>query len=228
MKLPILIVRRFLFLLLVIWAAATITFFIPRLSDKNPVRERFAQLAMSGGFAPADLEVIVESYNQMFGLDKPLLEQYAVYITSLARFDLGVSMNRYPRTVMQIITDALPWTIGLLLVTTILAFIIGNLLGAISAWPRSPRLAADPFYSLRAADGCAAGVDGDPADIFCRLSPQAAADERLSFHRRGAGSFVGLRAGRRAAPDSACAGAYSRLAGFLGAEYARYGYHHPG
>ena len=151
MKLPILIVRRFLFLLLVIWAAATITFFIPRLSDKNPVRERFAQLAMSGGFAPADLEVIVESYNQMFGLDKPLLEQYAVYITSLARFDLGVSMNRYPRTVMQIITDALPWTIGLLLVTTILAFIIGNLLGAISAWPRSPnwlRTLSTPFVLL--------------------------------------------------------------------------------
>jgi len=40
-----LIIRRLLFLILVIWAASTITFFIPRLSDKNPVRERFAELA---------------------------------------------------------------------------------------------------------------------------------------------------------------------------------------
>lgn len=151
MKLPALILRRLLFLLLVIWAAATITFFIPRLSDKNPVRERFASLAMTGGFAPEDLEVIIESYNVKFGLDKPVLEQYVVYMTSLARFDLGVSMNKYPRTVMQLITDALPWTIGLLLVTSILAFIIGNLLGAISAWPNSPtwlRTMSTPFVML--------------------------------------------------------------------------------
>ncbi len=151
MKLPALILRRLLFLLLVIWAAASITFFIPRLSDKNPVRERFASLAMTGGFAPEDLEVIIESYNVKFGLDKPVLEQYVVYMTSLARFDLGVSMNKYPRTVMQLITDALPWTIGLLLVTSILAFIIGNLLGAISAWPNSPtwlRTMSTPFVML--------------------------------------------------------------------------------
>jgi len=150
-KLTISIVRRLLFLLLVIWAAATITFFIPRLSDKNPVRERFAQLAIMGGFSPEDLEVIVASYNQKFGLDKPLWEQYVDYISSLARLDLGVSMNRYPKTVMGIITDALPWTIILLLVTTILAFIIGNLLGAIAAWPRAPkwmRNAATPFILL--------------------------------------------------------------------------------
>lgn len=52
---------------------------------------------------------------------------------------------------MQLITDALPWTIGLLLVTSILAFIIGNLLGAISAWPNSPtwlRTMSTPFVML--------------------------------------------------------------------------------
>ena len=87
---------RLFFLLLVIWAAATITFFIPRLSDKNPIRERFAQLAMTGGFSPEDLEVIIESYNQKFGLDLPLHEQYINYLVSLAKFDLGVSMTKYP------------------------------------------------------------------------------------------------------------------------------------
>ena len=132
------ILQRLLFLLLVIWAAATITFFIPRISDKNPVRERFAQLAMTGGFSPTDLEVIVESYNQKFGFDRPLWQQYLDYMTSLARLDLGVSANKFPRTVMDLIMDALPWTIGLLLVTTILSFIIGNLLGALAAWPHAP------------------------------------------------------------------------------------------
>jgi peptide/nickel transport system permease protein len=133
-----LVVRRLIFLIMVIWAASTITFFVPRLSDVNPVRERFAQLARTGGFSPADLEVIVASYNEKFGLDKPLWQQYFDYIGSLARFDLGVSMYQYPKTVIELLMEALPWTIGLLITTTILSFVIGNLLGALAAWPPAP------------------------------------------------------------------------------------------
>jgi peptide/nickel transport system permease protein len=132
------IVRRVLFLILVVWAASTITFFIPRISNKNPVRERFAELARTGGFSPGDLERIVASYNEKFGLDKPLLQQYADYMGGILRFDLGVSLNKFPRTVLQLIMDSLPWTIALLLVTTILSFILGNILGALAAWPRAP------------------------------------------------------------------------------------------
>lgn len=143
-----LIFRRLLFLVMVIWAASTITFFIPRLSAKNPVRERFAELARSGGFSPGDMEKIIAAYSAKFGLDKPLWQQYVDYISSVARFDLGVSYNKYPKTVMGLIMDSLPWTIALLLVTTVLSFVIGNLLGAIAAWPRAPqwvRSFATPF-----------------------------------------------------------------------------------
>lgn len=107
------LVSRLLFLLLVVWAAATITFFIPRLSSRNPIRERFAALARTGGFSPGDLETIVASYNAKFGLDKPLIEQYFDYMGSLARFDLGVSLNLFPKTVIELIMEALPWTIVL-------------------------------------------------------------------------------------------------------------------
>ena len=143
-----LVIRRLLFLVLVVWAASTITFFIPRLSNKNPVRERFAELARSGGFSPADMEVIIASYSAKFGLDKSLWAQYVDYMSSVARFDLGVSYNKYPKTVMGLIMDSLPWTIALLLVTTLLSFVLGNLLGAIAAWPRAPqwvRSFATPF-----------------------------------------------------------------------------------
>jgi len=156
-----LVIRRLLFLILVVWAASTITFFIPRLSDKNPVRERFAELARLGGFAPADLEKIVAAYNTKFGLDKPLSEQYFDYISSVARFDLGVSFNKYPKTVMELIMESLPWTITLLLVTTFLSFVIGNLLGAVAAWPRSPqwlRTIATPFILLQGVPPVVMGV----------------------------------------------------------------------
>jgi peptide/nickel transport system permease protein len=133
---------------MVVWAASTITFFIPRMSDRNPIRERFAELARTGGFSASDLEVIVASYNKKFGLDKPLWEQYFDYIGSVARLDLGVSLNRFPKTVLEIIYESLPWTIVLLFVSAILSFVIGNLLGAIAAWPKSPgwmKSVATPF-----------------------------------------------------------------------------------
>lgn len=143
--------KRLLFLVLIIWAASTIVFFVPRLSPRNAIRERFAELARSGGFSPSDLEAIITSMNQQFGLDRPLLEQYWSYLGNILRLDFGYSLGRYPSTVTEIIAQSLPWTIGLLLVTTILSFVIGNLLGAISAWPRAPRWLrgfATPFILL--------------------------------------------------------------------------------
>lgn len=155
------VIKRLLFLVLVIWAASTITFFIPRLSSKNPIRERFAALARTGGFSPQDMEVMVAAYNAKFGLDKPLWEQYLDYISSIARFDLGVSFNKYPRTVWQLIADALPWSMALLAVTTVLSFIIGNLLGAVAAWPRAPqwlRAFATPFVLLQGVPPVLLGI----------------------------------------------------------------------
>jgi peptide/nickel transport system permease protein len=156
-----LITRRLLFLVLVIWAASTIVFFIPRISPKNPVRERFAELSRVGGFSPGDLEKIIASYNTKFGLDKPLGQQYLDYLASIARFDLGVSFNKYPKTVIGLIMDSLPWTITLLLVTTVLSFVIGNLLGAVAAWPRAPqwvRTIATPFILLQGVPPVLMGV----------------------------------------------------------------------
>ena len=126
-----LIARRLLFLLLVIWSASTIVFFIPRLSKTNAIRERFGELARSGGFAPADMEKLIQSFNKQFGLDNPILQQYWEYLGNIMRLDFGYSLNKYPMTVTQVIMQAVPWTLSLLLVTTILSFLIGNLLGAL-------------------------------------------------------------------------------------------------
>ncbi len=156
-----LVVKRLLFLFLVIWAASTIVFFIPRLSPRNAIRERFAELARMGGFSPTDLEKIIASYTEQFGLDRPLMEQYFGYLGNVLRLDFGYSLQRYPSTVVDLIAQSIPWTLGLLLVTTILSFIIGNLLGAIAAWPRSPRwmrTVATPFVLLTGVPPVIMGV----------------------------------------------------------------------
>ena len=155
------ILRRLGFLILVIWAASTITFLIPRISPRNPVRERFMELAKTGGYSPVDMEKIVASYSQKFGLTKPLYQQYFDYISSVARLDLGVSMNKFPKTVWRLLMESLPWTIGLLFVATVLSFVIGNFLGAVAAWPRSPRWLrglATPFVLLMGVPPVLMGV----------------------------------------------------------------------
>lgn len=153
--------KRLLFLILVIWAASTIVFFVPRLSPRNAIRERFAELSRMGGFAPGDLEKIIQSFTEQFGLDRPLLEQYFSYLGNVFRLDFGYSLQRYPSTVTDLIAQSIPWTLGLLVVTTILSFVIGNLLGAIAAWPRAPRwmrTVATPFILLTGVPPVIMGV----------------------------------------------------------------------
>jgi peptide/nickel transport system permease protein len=156
-----LVVKRLLFLIFVIWSASTITFLIPRFSSRNAIRERFAELARNGGFAPDDLEKIVAAMQTQFGLDRPLWEQYLSYVGSVMHLDFGYSLKSYPSTVTDLIAQSLPWTIGLLIVTTILSFIIGNLLGAIAAWPKAPRwmrMVATPFVLLTGVPPVLMGV----------------------------------------------------------------------
>ncbi len=156
-----LIARRVSFLLVVVWAASTITFIVPRLSSRNAIQERFAQLALTGGFSPEDLPKIIASMKHQFGLDRPLWQQYGDYIWSVIHLDFGYSLGKYPATVTGLIVQALPWTMGLILVTTILSFLLGTFLGAIAAWPRAPKWArsvATPFVLFQGVPPVLLGV----------------------------------------------------------------------
>jgi peptide/nickel transport system permease protein len=147
------LLRRLGVFLLTIWVAATINFFIPRLSGQDPIEQRLMQRAISGGSVQTGMQAMVDEYNSKFGLDKPLLEQYFTYLGDLSRLDFNYSIGFYPKTVGEIMADAIPWTIGLLGVATLLMFLLGSLLGAFMAWPRASRLAqvlATPFIALSA------------------------------------------------------------------------------
>jgi len=150
--------RRLVMLLAVVFTAASLNFLLPKLAPKNPVETKLLQLTESGG-ALTDIREIVRAYEEKFGLDRPLLAQYASYIKSTAMLDLGWSIAHYPARVIDLILRALPWTIGLLLSSTLIAFTLGTLMGALLGWERAPRvllflapgvmvLAALPFYLL--------------------------------------------------------------------------------
>src|SRR5215203_1721073 len=147
------VIKRVGFFLIIVWLAATLNFFIPRLSNQNPVRERLLEQALLGGYVHAGMKEMVEEYEQRFGLDQPLYVQYFRYMADLLRGDFNYSIANYPRTVKEMLADSLPWTIGLLLTTTVLSFVLGTVLGALMAWPRAPKFlnyALPPLLALHA------------------------------------------------------------------------------
>jgi peptide/nickel transport system permease protein len=144
---------------LIVWAAATINFAVPRLADVDPVREQMLQAVAVGGASSQSMDEVVKSYEKRFGLDQPLWKQYVRYLWDMFRFDFGVSITRFPTGVNDMILAALPWTLVLVTVATLMAFAIGSLFGALLAWPRAPKfihylapplltLSAIPYYLL--------------------------------------------------------------------------------
>lgn len=153
-------IRRIFTFFLVIWVAASLNFFLPRLAPgRDPVRERLGALQATGGSFQEGINEMVEAYQAKFGLDEPLWKQYFRYLGDALTFDFGYSLQNYPATVRGLIFDALPWTLGLLLVSTLLAFTIGTFAGALLGWERAPKafqyllapfltLSSIPYYLL--------------------------------------------------------------------------------
>jgi peptide/nickel transport system permease protein len=151
--------KRLGMFVLVIWLASSVNFFLPRLGSGDPVRQQLIQQAALGGTVQAGMEDMVAEYNEKFGLDTPLWQQYLNYMWDMLHFDFNYSIANYPARVIDIIADTLPWTLGLLFTTTVIGWIIGGLLGAFLGWPRAPKylqfllppllaLNAIPFFLL--------------------------------------------------------------------------------
>ena len=131
------IARRFGMFLLVVFFAVSVNFMVPRLTPGDPVEQKMAVLATTGG--DADLSAMAQAYRERFGLDQPVWRQYLNYWADLARFDLGYSLANYPQRVSRTISAALPWTLGLVGISTLVSFVIGTLLGGVLAWPQTSR-----------------------------------------------------------------------------------------
>ena len=129
--------RRLLVLAMTVWAAATINFILPKVAPGNPVAEVIAQASMEG--RAVDMTSMVKAYEEKFGLGRPVFEQYVTYLGDIAALDLGYSISAYPARVWDLISEALPWTVGLLLTATLIAFATGSVFGAMVAWPHAPR-----------------------------------------------------------------------------------------
>ncbi|OKI67324.1 ABC transporter permease [Micromonospora sp. CB01531] len=126
------LLQRIAFYLFTAWAAITLNFFIPRMIPGDPVQ---ALISRNQGRISADA---IQSLRVLFGLDKnqSLAEQYVDYWTQLLHGDLGLSFTFFPTPVSTVIGDSLPWTVGLVGITTIVSFLLGTALGVGAGWRR--------------------------------------------------------------------------------------------
>ncbi|MDA8408902.1 MAG: ABC transporter permease [Treponema sp.] len=129
--------RKLGMLLFTLFVALTINFFLPRLMPGDPAQ---ALLGKMENIPPEQLD----SLRAAFGLDsqEPLPLQYVHYLGNTLRGNFGVSFSRFPMPVAEVMRIAIPWTLALMGISTILSFIIGTGLGILAAWRRETRLAS--------------------------------------------------------------------------------------
>jgi len=83
---------------------------------------------------PAAVDALRKSLTEMYGLEGGMFQQYFAFWGRLLRGDFGPSLFQFPTPVMELIMNSLPWTAGLLITTTLISWIIGNILGALAGY----------------------------------------------------------------------------------------------
>lgn len=128
------LIPRIIQFLVVILVGTTTVFILPRLAPTDPIEAHLARLSGQGGFRdPAALEAIRSTLRELYGLEGSMLQQYGIFWRRLLSGDFGPSFSQFPTPVMRLIGQSLPWTTGLLLVSTLIAWIIGSILGGLAA-----------------------------------------------------------------------------------------------
>jgi peptide/nickel transport system permease protein len=129
------IIPRIVQFLLVVFFGITAVFFIPRLSPTDPVQATLVALRSRGSYLdPVTLDETIKAMREMYGLEGTSLQQYGAFWQRVIRGDFGVSFFQFPVKVIDLIKVALPWSLGLLLVTTLLSWTLGNIIGGIAGY----------------------------------------------------------------------------------------------
>jgi len=113
--------------------AFILNFILPRLMPGDPVAAIVARLAQ-GMSNTTGVQAIYQQYADLFGTNKPMLEQFFLYVKNVAQGDFGFSFSQYPRTVADVIKSSIWWTIALQFPAIIVGWLIGNTLGALAAY----------------------------------------------------------------------------------------------
>ena len=126
--------RRLAFYVFAIWVALTINFLLPRLMPGSPLAGLLQHLT------PSQLSAnpgVLQTYEALLGGGHhSIWHDYVTYLGRVANFNFGISTSNYPTPVSEVIARTLPYSIFLVGVAFLLAFVLGTTIGMIAAWRR--------------------------------------------------------------------------------------------
>jgi len=125
--------NKLLWFLVTFIFAFILNFILPRLMPGDPVAAIVAKLAQ-GMSNTTGLQAIYQQYADLFGTNKPMLEQFFLYVRNAVQGNFGFSFSQYPRTVANVLESSIWWTVCLQFPAIIVGWIIGNTLGALAAY----------------------------------------------------------------------------------------------
>jgi peptide/nickel transport system permease protein len=118
----------------VIIVGVTITFTIPRLLPGDPVEQTLRRVLSNTAMDPRAIENFESAIRDMYGLQGSPVEQYFRFWGRLLQGDLGPSLGSFPTPVTKIIANGLPWTVGLLVSSILISWVVGIVLGTLAAY----------------------------------------------------------------------------------------------
>ncbi len=113
--------------------AFLLNFILPRLMPGDPVAAIVSRLAQ-GMTNTTGVQAIYQQYANLFGTNRPLIEQFFLYVRNVFHGNFGFSFSQYPRTVADVLKSAIWWTVALQFPAIIVGWLIGNTLGAFAAY----------------------------------------------------------------------------------------------
>jgi peptide/nickel transport system permease protein len=143
--------KRLVQFAIVVFVGMNITYVISHATPIDPVEQSISAATSFGMTSPDAIEMMRTSLRQLYGLEGSPIEQYFTFWKRVVVGDFGPSLSAFPTPVSTLILRAMPWTVGLLLVSTIMTWIIGNLLGGLAGYyRRNPILKALGIISMGA------------------------------------------------------------------------------
>jgi peptide/nickel transport system permease protein len=124
---------KVIWFLITLVCAFLLNFILPRLMPGDPVAAIVSRVAQGMSDATG-VQAIYEQYTELFGTNKPMVEQFFIYMGNVLRGDFGFSFSQYPRSVADVIASSIWWTLILQLPAILVGWLIGNFLGALAAY----------------------------------------------------------------------------------------------
>jgi peptide/nickel transport system permease protein len=126
--------KRLVQFVVVVFIGVNLAFVITHASPIDPVEQSISAVTSFGSTAPEAIAAMRTSLQELYGLKGTLGEQYLTFWSRVLRGDFGPSLSAFPTPVSALIGRALPWTAGLLIVSTVITWVLGNLLGGLAGY----------------------------------------------------------------------------------------------